>query len=142
MLTLMSDLPIRKLFQQSFIVWGVVMLFIWLRKIFLLYFSTEILVGLVASIGIALFEFYSNKNEASKQKNISEIESMKEQINEISDKLDYNLMSLENMSSNFNEYDLALDKLKADMCNEHISELKEMNNKLFLLLDNKNEQFD
>lgn len=138
----MSDLPIRKLFQQSFIVWGVVMLFIWLRKIFLLYFSTEILVGLVASIGIALFEFYSNKNEASKQKNISEIESMKEQINEISDKLDYNLMSLENMSSNFNEYDLALDKLKADMCNEHISELKEMNNKLFLLLDNKNEQFD
>lgn len=137
----MSDLPIRKLFQQSFIVWGMVILFIWLRKIFLLYFSTEILVGLVASIGIALFEFYSNKIEANKQKNKSEIESMKKQISEISDKLDYNLMSLQNMSSNFNEYDLALDKLKADMVIAHISELKEMNNKLFLLLDNKNEQF-
>ena len=137
----MSDLPVRKILQQSFIVWGMVMLFIWLRKIFLLYFSTEILVGLLASIGIALFEFYSNKIEVSKQKNISEIEAMKKQINEISDKLDYNLMSLQNMSSSFNEYDLALDKLKADMCNKHISELKEMNNKLFLLLDNKNEQF-
>lgn len=117
------------------------MLFIWLRKIFLLHFSTEILVGLVASIGIALFEFYSNKIEASKQKNISEIESIKEQINEISDKLDYNLMSLENMSSSFNEYELALDKIKADMFIAHISELKEMNDKLFQLLDNKNEQF-
>lgn len=134
-MNMMSDLPIKKIIRESLIVWLVVILIIWLRKIFLLYFSTEVLMGLMASIGVTLFEFYTNKIEKTKQKNINEIEILREQINEISDKLDYNLLSLQNMSSKFETYDVSLDKLRNEIHNKHLEELKDMNIKLFLLLE-------
>lgn len=137
---MMSNLPFKRIIRDTLIVWGLVMLIMWLRRIFLLYFSIEALFGLTASILIALFEFYNNRNNEIKKKNISEVEKLRREISEISDKLDYNLLSLQNMSNNFSAYDVSLEKLKNDIHNKHIDELKEMNAKLFQLL--KNEQFD
>lgn len=132
-----NNMKIKQIVRNTLIVWFLVVIIIWIKELFLDNLSIEILVGLAVSIGVALFEFYSNRMDNEEKSRTTEIELLKTKMNELGDRIDYNLLSLQNLSSNVDSFNKSLDKIRQEVVDIHINQLEDMNQKLFSIINNK-----
>lgn len=137
-----NNMKIKQIVRNTLIVWFLVVIIIWIKELFLDNLSIEILVGLTVSIGVTLFEFYSNRMDNEEKSRTTEIELLKTKMNELGDRIDYNLLSLQNLSSNVDSFNKSLDNIRQEVVDIHINQLKDMNQKLLSIINNKNEKLD
>ena len=137
-----NNMKIKQIVRNTLIVWFLVVIIIWIKELFLDNLSIEILVGLAVSIGVALFEFYSNRMDNEEKSRTTEIELLKTKMNELGDRIDYNLLSLQNLSSNVDSFNKSLDNIRQEVVDIHINQLEDMNQKLLSIINNKNEKLD
>jgi len=137
-----NNMKIKQIVRNTLIVWFLVVIIIWIKELFLDNLSIEILVGLAVSIGVALFEFYSNRMDNEEKSRTTEIELLKTKMNELGDRIDYNLLSLQNLSSNVDSFNKSLDNIRQEVVDIDINQLEDMNQKLLSIINNKNEKLD